>query len=98
MQLVKIETEVTKEVHEIGLAVKKIIAAYKEATKDGFQAGADVPAILMASYQDLITAISDAEKSSGEFDAEPVKAAMGALIPLSEGVEMLMEKKEDEQK
>lgn len=95
MQLVKIETEVTKEVHELGVAVKKVIEAYKLATADGFQVGQDVPAILMASYGDLTKAIEGVDQADDEFKAEPVKAAMGALIPLSEGVELLMEKKED---
>lgn len=95
MNLVKIETEVTKEVHELGLAVKNVISAYKESQKDGFQVGQDVPAILMASYASLTKAIEGIDQADDEFKAEPVKAAMGALIPLSEGVEMLMEKKED---
>lgn len=98
MELVKIETEVTKEVHEIGLAVKKVIESYKQATADGWQPGTDIPQILMGSYQGLLTAIDGVEKSGSEFKTEPVKAAMGALIPLSEGVELLMEKKEDESK
>ena len=98
MELIKIETEVTKEVHELGVAVKKVIQAYKQATADGFQVGQDVPAILMASYGDLTKAIEGVDKADDEFKGEPVKAAMGALIPLSEGVEMLMEKKEDESK
>jgi hypothetical protein len=95
METKKIEVVVTKEVHEIGVAVKGVISAYKEATKDGFQAGQDIPAVLMASYSKLTEAIEGADKVGGELKEEPVKAAMGALIPLSEGVELLMEKKED---
>jgi hypothetical protein len=94
MEILKIETEVTKEVYEIGLAIKKVIATYIEANKDGFQAGTDIPAILMGSYQDLLKAIEDADKSGAEFKGEPVKAAMGALIPLAEGVELLQKKSE----
>lgn len=89
MELVKIETEGTKEVHEIGLAVKGVIEAYKQATADGWQLGQDIPAILMASYQKLTTAIDGADKADDEFSAEPAKASIGALIPLIEGVELL---------
>ena len=95
MNLIKIETEVTKEVHEIGLAFKKIMISYKEATADGFQAGQDIPAVLMASYQDLMKAFEGAEMSDEEIKEAPVKAIMGAVVPLSEGLEVLLEKKED---
>lgn len=97
MELVKIETEGTKEVHEIGLAFKKVMMSYKQAVTDGWQAGQDIPAILMASYQDLAKAFENAEQSGAEFDKAPIKAAMGALIPFAEGLEVLMEKKEDDQ-
>jgi len=95
METKTLEVIVTKETNEIGEAVKGVIKAYKEATADGWQVGQDVPAILMASYGKLTTAIDGADKVGGEFKGEPIKAAMGALIPLSEGIELLMEKKED---
>ncbi len=91
MELVTIETQGTKETHEIGLAIKGIIQNYKLATADGWQAGTDIPAILMGSYQVLLTAIDNAAQTSVEFKEAPVKAAMGALIPLAEGVELLTE-------
>ncbi len=95
MKLIKIETEVTKEVYEIGLAVKGVVVAYKLATKDGFQAGQDIPAILMASYQELTKAIEGADLVDDEFKGEPVKAAMGALLPISEAVSLLSSKDEE---
>lgn len=95
MELKTIETQVTKEVHEIGLGVKGVIQAYKTATADGWQPGEDIPKILIDAYQPLLTAINGAEKSSEEFNEEPVKAVMGALIPLAEGVELLMEKPQE---
>jgi len=96
MELIKIETMVTKEVHEIGVAIREVIKAYKLATIDGFQVGQDVPAILMASYGELTKAIAGVDLADDEAKAEPLKAALGALIPLAEGVELLMEKKESE--
>lgn len=95
MDVKKIEIEVTKETHEIGVAVKNVMSNFIEAKKDGWQPGTDIPAVLMGSYQDLLTAIDGADKVGGEFKGEPMKAAMGALLPLAEGVELLMESKED---
>jgi len=94
MELRTIETNVTPEVNDIGVAVKKIMINYKEATKDGFQAGQDIPAILMGSYQDLLKAIEDADKVGEEFNIEPFKASIGVLVPVSEGLEVLLKKDE----
>lgn len=94
MEIVKVETEVTKEVHELGLAVKGVIKAYKDATADGWQSGTDIPAILMASFQKLSVAIEGVEKVGGEFKEEPLKAALGVLLPVAEGIEMLIRKDE----
>lgn len=94
MDYVDIQFKGAKETHEIGVAVKGVIAAYKQAVADGWQAGTDIPAILMASYGKLTDAIDGANKIGDEFKGEPVKAAMGMLVPLAQGVELLIEKDE----
>ena len=94
VELVEVKTQGTKELNELGQALKTLITKTQEALKDGFQAGEDIPAILMGSYQDLTKAIQAIEKVGGEIKAEPVKAIMGALIPVSEGVEGLLSKDE----
>ncbi len=95
MKTTKLELEVTKEVHEIGLAVKGVVEAYKIAVADGFQAGQDIPTILMASYSNLTLAIEGADQAAAEFKADPIKASLGALIPLSEAVVILSRKEKD---
>lgn len=94
MNTLKLEVEVSKEVNEIGEAIKTIVESYKLAVADGFQAGTDIPAVLMASYQKLIAAIEGMDQADDEFKADPIKAAMGALIPLSEAVAILSKKEE----
>lgn len=90
----KIEVEVTKEVHELGLAFKKIISAYSSAKADGWDTLQDLPAVVLAAIPDLMTALQGIEKSGDEFKAAPIKAALGALVPIAEGVELLIKKDE----
>ena len=93
--LVDVSTKGTKELNELGNALKKVIVATKEATADGFQAGTDIPAVLMASYQDLTKAIEGIDKAGSEIKAEAVKAIVGVLVPVAEGVELLLDKDEE---
>ncbi len=94
METRKIEVEVTPEINDIGVAFKGMIVAYKEAKKDGWQSGTDIPAILMSSFGSLTTAFEGMDKAGAEAKEAPVKAVMGALLPITEGIELLLEKDE----
>lgn len=89
MSVKKIETEVMSGANDVGLAVKKVATAYKEATADGWQPTTDIPAILMASFNSLLAAFDGVSKSKAEFEQEPIKAGMGAVIPILEAVDHL---------
>jgi len=54
MELKKLEVEVSKEAHELGEAIAKLVIATKEALKDGFQVGQDVPAVVMTAFASLV--------------------------------------------
>lgn len=76
MEKVKVELEVTKEMHELMQGVVKIVAAAKLAFKDGFQAGQDVPAILIAAVAELPAMVggltelpAEAKEETGAFVA-----------------------------
>lgn len=58
----ELKVEVTKEAYELGLALLAIVQATKNALKDGFQAGQDVPAILMQSLPALMKGVEGVEK------------------------------------
>jgi hypothetical protein len=93
VELVDINTKGTKETNEIGLALKDIVVATSKALEDGFQPGQDLPTILLTAVTKLSVAIEGYEKVPAEFKEETVKALMGALIPISEGIESLLHKK-----
>jgi hypothetical protein len=75
----KLEREVSKEMHELIQAVVKIIEASKVAMKDGFQAGSDVPAVVMASMPAMMQAIGGIDKLPEEFKEEMLPKAIMAL-------------------
>ena len=88
----KIEVVVAEKSNDVGEALKKLIQETDKALDDGFQADQDIPAVLLTSYQDVIKAVAAFKSLGGEFKAEPVKATMGMLVPISEGVETLIKK------
>lgn len=90
-------TKVTKEMLELGEGIKTMLVAIDDALADGWQAGTDIPTILMASYQSLAKAIDNISQASVELKGEPTKAIMGALIPVSEGIEALLIKNDERQ-
>ena len=87
------ETEVTPEVNDIGEAFKELCVQYKEAKKDGWQPGKDIPQILLGSMNKLMVAFDGADKSTEEAKLEPFKAGLGAIIPIVEGIDLLRAKK-----
>lgn len=94
MNTVEVKFDAPKETHELGVAVAKLMANYKTAVADGFQVGQDVPAILMGSFNEIMAGIDGIDKSPEEFKNDPVKAAMGMLVPLADGISELIKKDE----
>jgi hypothetical protein len=91
-ETVKKEIDVAKEAHDIGVAVAKILLTANAALSDGFQAGADIPTVLMGSYKELTDAIEGSEKVIGEFKNSPTEAASGLLLPILEAVQKVRAK------
>jgi len=94
VELVNITTKGTKEIHEVGLCFKAVMTETKKALADGWQPGTDMPAILVGSIGSLTTAIAGANGIVDEGKEEPVKATMGALIPIAEGIDELVVKRD----
>lgn len=74
MALVSKTIEVPKETDEIFQAVVGIVKATKKALADGFQPGADIPAIVAEAWADLPVAIQGIDQVPGELAAS--KAAL----------------------
>jgi hypothetical protein len=89
---VKLEVELDKEIFEVGNCIKSIIKAYKTAVADGFTPATDIPAILLASIADLMKALDGVQNIGAEFKDSPVTASKSVIIPILEGVELLLQK------
>jgi len=92
MELVKLEVEVSKEAHELGLALAKLTVAVKEALKDGFQVGQDVPAIVMTAFAELPKAIEGLDKLDDEAKASPKAFALALALPIGDAVDAILKK------
>ena len=95
VEMVEVKTEGTKELHELGLALKSIMVATQQALKDGWQPGTDIPAIVASSFVALPTAIDGLNKAKDEVKGRPVPAITGVVVPVLEGVDALLELKDD---
>lgn len=90
-----ITVQVTKEAHEIGEALKNIAKAVKDAMADGWQAGTDIPAIVVNSLNPLMSAIDGYDKLPDEFKNETEAATKGVMIPLIDVPFMFIKKEEN---
>lgn len=92
IETVKKEISVEKEAHEIGVAIAKILVTSNSALEDGFQAGQDIPSVLMGSYKELTDAIEGSEKVLGAFKSAPIETATGLVMPILEAVASIRKK------
>lgn len=64
--IIKKEVEVSKEADELAESVYKLVKSSKKHTEDGFQAGTDLPAIVMENLQSLMKGIDGMDKMNAE--------------------------------
>ena len=64
--IIKKEVEVSKEADELAESIFKLVESSQKHTEDGFQAGKDLPAIIMENLQSLMTGIDGMDKMSAE--------------------------------
>lgn len=57
-----VTVQVSKESYELGQGVVKFLAALKQALKDGWQPGSDLPILLNAAILDLVPGFQGVEK------------------------------------
>ena len=75
---------------KIGEAAKSVLVAAKTALADGWQPGTDITAIAVAAMTPLISALAEV-KDLGEDAKKPVTMGKSMLIPILEGVEVLVQ-------
>lgn len=90
----KVESEVSKEAHELALAVCNVVRAVKAAMADGFQAGTDLPLIITAAITQLPPAIEGLDKIIDEAKESPLALAKAVSLPVLDLVEDLLKKDE----
>lgn len=93
MELVKQEVQCEKESLDLGKAIESLMVNLAIAKADGFQAGQDVPAVLLGSLSQLLAAVDGAQKI-GEASKENLAVVLaGVLVPTLRGLEKLLAKK-----
>ena len=97
MTLRKIETLVSPELHDVGLAVKKILELAEETSRDGYQ-GEDIATVAMGSFQALQVALKGAGSIKGQAQENPMASLRAVVTPVSEGVEAWLERPDEEAK
>jgi hypothetical protein len=90
MEFKEIKLQTPKEITEVGECVRAILIATATALKDGWQPGQDIPVILASAFSGLMSAIEGCQNIPEEFSEAPVAATLGAIIPMSEGVEQMI--------
>ena len=60
------QVDVSKEADELAESIFKLVESSQKHTEDGFQAGQDLPAIIMENLQSLMTGIDGMDKMSAE--------------------------------
>lgn len=94
MEKVKLEVEVAKEAYELGEGLSAMVLAVKDALKDGFQAGQDLPVVISAAVTKLVPAVEGLDKLDDEMK-EDAKAFLDAFyLSLGKGVAELLKKAE----
>lgn len=87
-----LQVEVRSAIYNVGAAFESLLKNYKIAAADGFQAGQDLPAILLGSMQDLMRAVGTADQVDDNFRDDIGQSINGALIPIISGLSLLFKK------
>jgi len=66
MSIIKKEVSVSKETSELADSLVSLVKSIREHVKDGFQAGQDVPAILMENLQSLMKGVEGVDQLDDE--------------------------------
>lgn len=80
MEKVTKSVEVPKNASAIGDALVQIAKATKAALADGWQPGTDIPAILVASFQPLTSAVAALGSVSAETAEDPAEVALAFAL------------------
>jgi hypothetical protein len=84
MQYVDKQVKVAKEFYEVFSAAGSVIEIYKQAIKDGWQPGVDIPSIVLGAMPALGVALQGLDQVPAEFKTDMSAALMAGAIGGSE--------------
>lgn len=87
METKEFKIELPRETMEIGEALASMVDSTALALADGWQPGADIPAILLSSITKLGSALVGIDQTPTEFRENPVKASMAVALPIAQSLE-----------
>ena len=88
--------EVSKESDELGQGLVSLVQSVKKALDDGFQAGEDIPAIILENIQSLSKSIEGADKIGDEYKEDPQAFLNAWLLAGSQIAGSFIKKDENE--
>jgi len=92
MEFKPVNLELPKETYELGQVVFRLMAEVQKAKADGWNSLTDIPAVILNSLQDVMSAVEGIDKIDNEFKADPVAASMAIAYPVAMGVRELLKK------
>lgn len=78
-QLIDVTVKMPKNSYELGQHLAKFVNAVKLALKDGFQAGNDMPPLMLAAYKELVPAVDNVKGVGDDIKAEGIATAQAFL-------------------
>jgi hypothetical protein len=84
--------EASKELIELGEAISGVVGDVKHALDDGWQPGADLPAILVSAVTRLGTGLQGVQDIPAEVQADKKAAAMAVALPLIDAIFRVVER------
>lgn len=95
-ELVETGLKGTKELHEVGVALAKVLQGVIEAKADGDVTTAELLSLVTESFESLSAAVDGAQKIGDEVAELPGTAVLGGLAPLAPVLDSLAKKKAPE--
>jgi len=93
MAKIKVETEVSKELYELGTGIGKFALVVKLALADGFKAGDDLGPILGSALGDLVPGLQGVELVGEEFKEDKMAAVEAVILGLKPFLVEVLSKK-----
>ncbi len=89
---VLISSLVPAEIYALGKSIESVMVEYKKAKDHGLSVGEEIPAILMGSLKDLLSALSGLSEIAPEFKEDSILAVKALLNPILDGLSVLLKK------